>query len=118
MAAPVAKGSFTPVVGLGGMLFTGCIVEDAELDDLAEMEPLKNEDSETVCRIYSDPGVGGRMNMLVGLAGLAAVNAARKGDTLTLDAVDYYIDDIKRIRGRGTMKAQIAFSVRESESPA
>lgn len=116
--APVAKGSFTPVVGLGGMLFSNCIVEDAELDDLAEVDIIRDEDNTTVARIYYDPGVGGRMNLLVGSSGLSAVNALNKGDVVTIDSVAYYVDEVKRTRSRNTMKASISFSKRASETPA
>ena len=116
--APVAKGSFTPVVGLGSTLFSGCVVEEAELDSLAEVDTIKDEDNATVCRIYFEPGVGGRLNLLVGSSGLAAVEALAVGDVLTIDTVAYYVDSAKKTRSRNTMKAQIAFSARASETPA
>lgn len=92
-------------IGIGGYTYTGYVVEEAEHEAFAEVEPIKNEDNETETKIISDPGTRVTLNVL-GKSG-STLESVGIGDTVSINSVSMMAERVTQRRSRGVLRATI-----------
>jgi hypothetical protein len=111
MAAPSQTGD-SMIVGIGDYTYTGHIVEEYGKTPTAEVEKIKNEDNETKTRIVSDPG--DEISLRVLAKADSTIESLDIGDTITINTVGYFVDDVQVRRSRGVLAADIRASKEDS----
>lgn len=104
MGAPTQKG-ITLIVGIGSLVYSGHIVEEAGVKPTADVEVIKDEDNATCTKIISDPGKEISLTILAKSG--SGVESLTIGSVITVNSVAYMVTDVDPKRSRGVLKATI-----------
>ena len=111
MAAATQKGQ-EMLVGLGSLTFTGYFVESMDVEPIADVEEIRDENDAVATKIISNPGVrlSGRM-MVKASSGDPVdtkLDSRKLGDSITINSVVYFIESWKVSRSRKTAAVDFA----------
>ena len=113
MAVPSQQGQAVEV-GIGSYTYAGYVVEGVDLEATGNTKFLTDEVDETKTRIDWDPG--DKLSIEMYAKSGSDPTTLNKGDTITVNAVVYAIDERRIRRAKGAEEVKVTLALEKKDS--